>query len=46
MIVTMSDALGRDQIEAFIERGWTMLRGAFPRSVADAVVTAIGAEAG
>ena len=33
--------LSRSQIEDFVERGWTVLHGAFPRSVAESVVDAL-----
>ena len=34
------------QIDEFVERGWTILRGAFPPSVADSVVDALTAKCG
>ena len=36
--------LGPEQVEEFIDRGWTVLRGAFPRTVAEAVVDALSVE--
>jgi hypothetical protein len=42
----MSSPLSQAQLDEFVERGWTLLRGAFPAAVARAVRCDLGARIG